>query len=521
MTDALPYSERRLVALFTSYLDHAADAEAGDAFYDLHAPEALLVVGDRVIPAHGVDRADFAEIHRAQARPFEPALVDLAVTRVHDQDERAVVWLTGFDGDGGTPVVAAIGVVRHGAEIRLAWATLATEEAPWSFAHGRQMTAAEYPMAKNRAAGRWRTAIEVAFHRLHAHPAPALLTLPEARFSCHSGTACCKSVFGIELDASAQAFIDQVDWETIRPELAGTQLPVLESGKLQLREENERCRFMDEHQHCLIHKAIGRPVFRPCASFPFVFSETPDGVAVSTSFVCGSVRHNLGLPLAERADDLHFRLLHATPFATDTYKLNCDLEVPWESFRDAERALVDLLDRRELPLHRRLWLGSRLLEAWPTGRRSLDPAWEEEPIAPLPEASMIMIQYTVIGVALERCRALLGDRLEPPLPAVSHSELQQPELLAGLLRNLYHSKAFSYSYDLTTSHNLLVILYLVVLHLQTLHPGEALPDAVWRDIGALGSHNGIALFLRLSGAEHHDFFGQAPFGQWLLRYPAA
>src|SRR5207249_3540061 len=97
-------------------------------------------------------------------------------------------------------------------------------------------------------------------------------------------------------------------WETIRPELAGTKLAERPDGLLQLKTKGERCRFLDENRHCLIHKTIGRQVFSSCAVFPYSFAETPEGVAVSASFVCGSARHNLGAPLDANPEDLHFRM---------------------------------------------------------------------------------------------------------------------------------------------------------------------------------------------------------------------
>lgn len=527
LLQALP-TDRRLeaeacMAVMASVLAAATEPEAGGALYDLHAPDALMVVDrQRLAPARTVDRDAYAREHRetvSPAAPFrrKPQLATLTLLGFDREGDRAVAWFGGHETEDDRPVTLGAGFERHGEAWRFSWATLTESPQPWRYAEGRMHAASEFPLVALADPERfWRSAHEIAYYRLYDLPRPPLVTLPEARFSCHSSGVCCRFDFQILLSPAAQDYIDAVPWAEIEPSLVGTTLPVREDGMLQLKEKGEQCRFLDEHRHCRVHKLAGRAVFSPCAAFPFSFAETPEGVAVSTSYVCGSVRQNLGLPLQERADDLYYRMAHSPAVRTDAYKLAHGREVSWEEFKDAESALIALLDRTDLPFHRRLWLGSRLLSNWPD--RTLDPAWEQEPIEPLPDGSRVMIQEILIRGMLEQSRAAFKALDGQMMTEAAHDQLRQGDLLAGLYKNLYHAKVLSYSYDLTTAHNLLIILYLVVLHLEAYFP-EGLQEDFWQELGALGSHNIIALFLRHSTPIYHDFFGQADFGHWLLRYP--
>src|SRR5207244_1791855 len=84
---------------------------------------------------------------------------------------------------------------------------------------------------------------------------------------------------------------------------------------------------------------------------------TPDGgldVALQSS--CGSVRANLGPPLAEQAAKV--RKLAAMAVTPPLQPLHVTgPEVSWEVFRAEETALLALLADESLPLAERLWQG--------------------------------------------------------------------------------------------------------------------------------------------------------------------
>ncbi|MFP5503568.1 MAG: YkgJ family cysteine cluster protein, partial [Candidatus Sericytochromatia bacterium] len=307
---------------------------------------------------------------------------------------------------------------------------------------------------------------------------------------------------------------DAIPWASVRPDLVGTQLPLLPNGKLQVKQDGADCRFLDANRRCSIHAALGRAIFPPCARFPFAFVETPDGVAVSASTLCGSVRDRLGPPLLDRPDDLYQRMAIAREAVVrqSHFRLWGDHEVPWEEYRAAEAALLAHLGRNDLPVHRRLWLGSALLANWPKGFRAVPPELEglAIPVAPADQR--------------EAVRILLFDFLRffgLPTAAEVGRDLRpgQDARLAAMLRNNLFSKLLAMAFDLTTAHNLGILFYLLVLHLEEAASGP-ISEAQWETLGRLFFHGGIhAAFKSEEAAGYRTMFGDANFGLWLLSYP--
>jgi len=85
-------------------------------------------------------------------------------------------------------------------------------------------------------------------------------------------------------------------------------------------------------------------------------------------------------PLQDREDDLRERLAQTEPRQANGFRLVKGVEVPWERFRDIERALCDILAADELPLRRRLYVGTRLLSALKENEPLDLNQWSNEPL---------------------------------------------------------------------------------------------------------------------------------------------
>lgn len=104
---------------------------------------------------------------------------------------------------------------------------------------------------------------------------------------------------------------------------------------------------MFDHNSCLIHKELGfeaKPYV--CRKFPFVLSDTPDGIYVGVSFKCEAIRKNLGKPLTDYALSIN-RLLKETP-ADDAGKeivsLTDKYGITWESYCLLEEFILRCLE---------------------------------------------------------------------------------------------------------------------------------------------------------------------------------
>ena len=74
------------------------------------------------------------------------------------------------------------------------------------------------------------------------------------------------------------------------------------------------CSFLDPDQLCSIHRQLGYEA-KPatCKLFPFVLTQTPDGVYAGTTYYCTATRQNHGRPSSVHVDDLRLQLDHQAP----------------------------------------------------------------------------------------------------------------------------------------------------------------------------------------------------------------
>jgi Fe-S-cluster containining protein len=74
------------------------------------------------------------------------------------------------------------------------------------------------------------------------------------------------------------------------------------------------CGFLDSDQLCSIHRQLGYAA-KPatCKLFPFVMTQTPDGVYAGTTYYCTATRQNHGRPSSAHEEDLRQQLAQSAP----------------------------------------------------------------------------------------------------------------------------------------------------------------------------------------------------------------
>jgi hypothetical protein len=497
-------------ATLDAFLAALADAEGGGALLALHTDDALVRYPEGVGAAADIDRGQFAATHRELSLQGQDALPRFQLGALLSTAE-SVSWFEVIETREQRRLVLALGTL----EARVGWCTLAPRVEGWSYRDGLLHSVADYPWMRTTEPARARALLEASYFRQHRRSPVKFSTLPNARFSCQMSTDCCRHDFEITLPAEAQKVVDAMPWETLRPELVGTRLPVRPDGKLQLKALNETCRFLGAQSQCLIHQTLGRQPFGPCSVFPFAFARTPDGIAVGMSPICGAARRGLGVTLTEREEDLRERVAQADPRRPEGFRLAPGTNIGWEQFRDTEKVLCDILAAQELPLRRRLYLGTRLLGALKDNETVDMNRWLAEPSVAITAELRDAIRGMLIRV-LGWDRATL-QALPQTIPAdLARLEALDPAVLARILQNTLFSKTYSYPYDLTTAYNFLIVLYLLTLVMQEASHGT-LSDAMWRELGSLGVHGLLKSVLHEGVPEgFRNLFGTAEFGQWLL-----
>jgi hypothetical protein len=509
-----------LLPLCDDFLTALADPEQGDALYLLHTSDAPLRKAEGIGLAAQTDRVEFARLHREISLRGQGVLATFSRPRpIHATSEvgndESIGWFEVTDTRDQHTVILALGVKTVNGAPRIGWCTLAAGVENWTYRAGLLQSLADYPWMDLPELTPARALVDASYFRRYRPTPVKFNTLPDARFSCNMSTACCKHDYEITLPPQAQLIVDAMPWEAVHAPLSGTQLPVRSDGKLQLKTLNETCRFLNPQGQCYIHKTLGQQPFGACAVFPFSFARTPEGIAVGLSPICGSARLGLGIAPEDRQDDLRERLVHAQPRHTEKFCLTPDSPIEWQRFRDLEKALCEILATTQIPMRRRLYVGTRLLGTL-TNNEPIDiDRWVAEPFVSVTEKLREAIRDMLSKVLAWDRTALRG--LPADLPArLFDLEVEEPAVLARVLQNTLFCKVYSYPFDMTTAHNFLIVLYLLTLVMQAAS-GPLLPNALWQELGSLGVHGLLKSVLHDGVPEgFRALFGTAEFGLWML-----
>jgi hypothetical protein len=507
-------------SLFETFLAALGDPDAGETLYRLHAADAVVRCADAIQPAGKTDRVEFARAHREislQGMDALPRFARSALLQAHDgaNTDESVAWFEVIETREERKLIAALGVRKIDGVPRIGWATLGTRIENWSYADGLLHSLADYAWMRTAEPARARALIDASYFRHYWRSTVKLSCLPDARFGCQMSTVCCKHDFEITLPAEAQLVIDAMPWQSLRPELSGTQLPRRPDGKLQLKTLNETCRFLSPRGLCLIHQTLGRQPFGPCCIFPVAFARTPEGIAVGLSPICDSTRNGTGPALSAREDDLRERLVHAEPRQAAGLRLAPGRELSWEHFSAVEKALCEILAATQMPMRRRLYVGSRLLGALRDNQIAEMDRWLGEPPAAI-TVELRKAIHDMLGKILGWDRAALRRLPRAIPPTLFELEVREPVVVARILQNTLFCKTYSYPLDLTSAFNFLIVMYLLTLLMQQTVPGP-LPETMWRELGALGVHGLLKSLLHEGVPEgFRTVFGTAEFGLWML-----
>lgn len=499
--------------LFDAFLQAMGDPDGGSQFYDLHAPSAAIRAGEGIRRASEVDPASFAAAHRdISLRGQETLPLLRSEGLLETSDDKSVAWFQVSEGRGNLSLPVAVGF-REGA---VEWCMASPQVKKWSYQDGLLQSLGNYPWMRNGTPATPRSILDASFFRQYWRAPLTFQTLPDARFSCMMSTVCCRHDYEITLPPEAQMLIDAVPWTRVQPQLAGTQLPVRPDGKLQLKTLNEHCRFLGSQRQCLIHQTLGRQPFGPCSVFPFSFAHTPEGVSVALSPICGAARRGIGIAPLHREEDLRERFVQSEARRAEAFRLTPEMEIPWQTFRDVEKALCELLTEQAIPLRRRLYVCTRLLASLRDGEPLDTNQWVNETPAPISDELREALRGMLARV-LAWDRAALRALPSVIPPTFADIEANEDAVLVRILQNTVFSKIYSYPFDLTTSLNFVIVLYLLALLMQVAAPDGVLTDVMWQELGSLGVH-GLLKFLLHEGVPDgfRATFAIAEFGQWLL-----
>lgn len=130
-----------------------------------------------------------------------------------------------------------------------------------------------------------------------------------------------------------------------------TPLIVSEERVVLERREDKSCVFLNKEDRCELHAELG-PTRKPlvCRTYPFLLTDTPQGVYAALSFACPAILSNDGASVEQERESLETLLRQAPGQAAP----GCDedgrvevlegLFVTWTEYEDLERSILAAFD---------------------------------------------------------------------------------------------------------------------------------------------------------------------------------
>ncbi|GEM_PF-4488362 len=409
----LPSEAKRLIEdYFRSY----ADGRYADHLA-CYSPDALVTAGDRIAPRGALTATEYqTAFDEGDPKPYRLLAIDpeghapteedfVAALRVTDAANRefdVLAWCkSARDSETENPSGWLImGLIPREADSLRSWPEL--QARVWGELAQRDNKLAYHPL-------------DLMVRRLWPEAPPKLIALPESRFTCQDRGECCHvGRWGVEIPKEAHEALQFVQWNGVITGLEGKEL----FRELPPRDDEEASRIsfaVNETDSCVfhlpvddgarkicgVHATLGRPVVLVCETYPFTFTETPDGVCAYTSFVCRSSASNQGQPFTEREENIltRFRRLQgAVPRVEDRVPwAQWSDAISWNAYRQIEQRLLDILDRSALPHYNRLIDAYRFMVLLESSREVVqdDDAWISDAWERLAQAPPIDIAESI------------------------------------------------------------------------------------------------------------------------------
>jgi hypothetical protein len=348
MTDVNPPAD--VLAVIQAHLATAAAPFDWAGHLATYSAEALLPIGTAVVNREGISPIAYAD-HWRQTMAERPADETAAFTLVSVLD---------WQPDEGGGRLAAVVSDPTGRPWTTAWlldgtlvraVCLHTGPLPSRERLLAQACGELVQWGANTAGSRrFLSPLAIGHHlRTHVDPLP-LISLPEARFTCQNRGDCCQiSRWDVPVSANAAEALRAVPWRV----LGAAPVAVDRTAQYwRLAAADDGACHAQTDGSCSIHRTLGWQPIPICRVFPFQFTVTPDGIAVTASFTCLTVGNNQGAPLLDRADDVQDRLrlgraaMDAIP--TDVPFWPGGPVMPWETYKALETLLLATLADRAL-----------------------------------------------------------------------------------------------------------------------------------------------------------------------------
>lgn len=139
------------------------------------------------------------------------------------------------------------------------------------------------------------------------------------------------------------------------------------------RKPDNSCTFLDQDNLCELHRELGgerKPLV--CQTFPYLLTETPDGIFITLSYACPAVSEGMGPEVEQQRAYLEQMIasrgeeMPQAPPVAQTVEITRDHGMAWNDYRMLEEELLAGLSQRD-PVSSLLGAAVHLIWAEPEG----------------------------------------------------------------------------------------------------------------------------------------------------------
>lgn len=199
------------------------------------------------------------------------------------------------------------------------------------------------------------------------------LHLPAGQhYECTGCGRCCRAAWTIAVDPTAESAVRTSRAYREKRQNGYQPLKLVEGRTATARAEDQSCIFLDSENLCELHGELG-PERKPlvCQTYPFLFTETPDGIFSTLSYACPAALLGEGPPIEESRVSLEAMIrqrwdeMPQGVAVSQRVQVLKGVEISWSDYLLLETRLLEAL-RTDRPMASLLGAAVHLVLAEPT-----------------------------------------------------------------------------------------------------------------------------------------------------------
>lgn len=174
------------------------------------------------------------------------------------------------------------------------------------------------------------------------------LHLPHHRYECTGCGRCCRANWSILVEAAAEPAIRNSRAYQEKTRAGYRPLKVVSERLTISRDAENSCLFLTRDMICEIHAELGseaKPIV--CQTYPYLFTQTPDGIYTALSYACPAVLEQSGSWVESQRPALEFMLesrwndIPTAESVGDRIEVRRGHQISWSDYLELEARILE------------------------------------------------------------------------------------------------------------------------------------------------------------------------------------